>query len=228
MEVKPAPDLLNQRRTTLVCFAVKEEARVFRRAVAGRPGIRVLITGMGRRNSERAIRQALKLERPDLVLSTGFAGALNRALLTGDVLFATDENSKLAAELAVAGAKAGRFLCTQGVITTAKEKRMLSETTGADAVEMESGPICNVCRLEGVSSATVRVIIDTADEDLPLDFNQLMTEDQSLATGKLALAILRSPATIGGLLKLRTQSHIAAKRLAEVLIDFIDGGSHSV
>jgi len=52
--------------------------------------------------------------------------------------------------------------------------------------------------------------IDTANEDLPLDFNALAKPDMNLDYGKLALAILKSPGKIGALLKLQKQTRFAA------------------
>jgi hypothetical protein len=39
--------------STLICFALKEEAAPFQKIVAGKSGISILITGIGRRNTER-------------------------------------------------------------------------------------------------------------------------------------------------------------------------------
>ncbi|MBI5386038.1 MAG: hypothetical protein HZA90_15290 [Verrucomicrobia bacterium] len=202
----------------LVCFALKEEAAPFRRLVADRPNLHVLITGIGRQNSERRFREALAPPLPSLVLTCGYAGALNPARGLGDVVFSADPASGLKPKLAALGAKEARFHCADRMIATATEKAALRQSTGADAVEMESEIIRHLCRERGLSSATVRVISDTANEDLPLDFNLLTTPDLRLSYAKLAVAIMKSPGVVPALLKLQKQTRHAAVKLAEVLM----------
>ena len=59
--------------------------------------------------------------------------------------------------------------------------------------------------------------MDTAEEDLPFDFNQFLSKDERLDMAKLALAIVKHPGKIPSLLRLRQQSDTAARRLSEVL-----------
>src|SRR5258708_38470147 len=95
----------------LVCFAVKEEAGAFNNLNDFRPGIQTLLTGIGARNAEKAIRSALAAQKPALVLSCGFAGGLHPEIATGTVLFATDPGTDLESALLRAGARTGRFHC---------------------------------------------------------------------------------------------------------------------
>ena len=92
----------------LICFALKEEVAPFRKMAAGKSGISILITGIGRRNTEKAVREYLNSGRsrgnetqikniletphvvsygPNLVLTCGFAGGLNPDLKLGEVVF---------------------------------------------------------------------------------------------------------------------------------------------
>lgn len=194
---------------TLVCFAVPQEAKAFQELVRGRADVHVLITGMGARNAERAAREALQKIHPVRVFTCGFAGALNPELVIGDVVCPR--------ETPLADAKPLMFHCATRVAVTVAEKSALRAQTGADVVEMESAIIARVCRESGVECATVRAISDTAHEDLPLDFNTLMTAEEKLSPLKLALAVLKAPQKIPALIRLGKNSALAADRLAEVL-----------
>ncbi len=162
---------------TLVCFALPDEAAPFRRAAGNQTGIEILVTGMGKRNSEQAVRQALSRFRPAAVLTCGYAGGLNPELKPGQVVFCCDESSGLGERLRTAGAREARFHCAERIAVTASAKKTLWEATGADVVDMESEVIRQVCQREGIPSATVRAISDSAEDDLPLDFNLLLTSD---------------------------------------------------
>jgi len=205
------------RSETLVCFALPEEAAPFRKVSSACDNPKILVTGIGRRNSERKFRGAIENTAPALVLTCGFAGALDPALKPGDVVFDAGVDSGLSEKLGAAGAIKAKFHCSPRVAVTGVEKTDLRRATGADVVEMESQVIRDICREKKIPSATVRVISDAADEDLPLDFNLLMTPEQNLSFAKLAFALVKSPGKVPQLLALQRNTRFAAQRLAEVL-----------
>ncbi len=201
----------------LVCFAVKEEAKFFAAPTSGDGRLAITITGMGRANAEAGLRKAIAEARPGMVITAGFAGGLNPELTTGQVVFQAEPETGLIERLSRAGGIAGRFHCAERVAVSAAEKAALWESTGADAVEMESGVIRALCREQQIPSATVRVISDAANEDLPLDFNALMTPDQRIDYGRLAWKVATSPRKIPVLMRFQKRTAAAAKTLAEVL-----------
>lgn len=206
-----------QKKATLICFAVKEEAAPFLKSAKNDPDVSVLVTGMGRKNAERALLQSLPQTLPGLVLTCGFAGALDPRLKIGDVVFEADPESRLAPMLQEAGAAPAKFHCATRVAVTIPEKTALRKSTGADVVEMESQFIRQICREKKISSVTIRAISDSALDDLPLDFNELMTEDDTLSFPKLAVALMKSPGKIPQLMQLQKNTRFAAEKLATVL-----------
>ena len=202
--------------STFICFALKEEAAPFRKIAAEKSGVSVLIVGIGRQNAEKSVREFLATHSPKLVLTCGFAGGLNPDLKIGEVCFETSA-ANLRAKLLAVGAKPATFFCADRIATTVAEKKKLRAETGADVVEMESAAIQAVCAERGIPCATVRVISDTADEDLPLDFNALSKPDKSLDFWKLFLAIAKSPGKISALMRLQKKTSSAAQQLAVVL-----------
>jgi adenosylhomocysteine nucleosidase len=216
--MKPAVENLRSGGGILVCFALKEEAAPFRKFAATRPAVSILVTGIGKANAEKHFREQLTAgtSAPAFVLTGGFTGGLNPELKLGDVLFETADPD-LRSRLLSAGARLAIFFCADRIATTIQEKQALRAQTGADVVEMESGAIQAVCRERGIPCATVRVISDTAGEDLPLDFNALAKPDKNLDFGKLLLAIAHSPGKIGALMALQKKTSFAARQLAAVL-----------
>ena len=219
--------------STLVCFALKEEAAPFRKIARAKSGVSILVTGIGRQNAEKSVRELLATHSPELVLTCGFAGGLNPDLKIGDVIFeipltpslsppsgervSARTGEGLVEKLLAAAAKPVKFFCADRIATTIAEKKALHAQTGADAVEMESAAIRVVCAECGIRCITVRVISDTADEDLPLDFNALAKPDKNIDFGKLAWAIAKSPGKIGALMALQKKTSFAARQLANVL-----------
>lgn len=207
---------------TLILVPLKEEAAPLRRRIAGRADVAIQLIGIGALRAERAAREALVgPTKPEVVFTCGFAGGLHPDLPAGAVLFYS-EDKRLTSALSRAGARPAVFLQTPRVVVTAEEKRSLRATTGADAVEMESATIQQVCRECGVPCATVRAVSDTAAQDMPLDFNALANPDQSLNLLKLLFAVARSPGRIPALLRLQARCKQAAGALAEVMIKVLD------
>jgi len=206
-------------KSTLVCFAVKEEIKFFKGG-----GCRTLLTGMGQKNAADRLQKELAAKPASLVLTCGFAGALNPDLSVGDILFDEDEGAGLKKKLMELGAKPGGFYCAEKVASTKQEKEVLRNTSNADAVEMESAAIRAICREKKIPSATVRVISDAADEDLPLDFNEVMTPDYRLSMAKLLGKLLREPKKIPQLMEFQGKTVFAARRLGELLEKLVAGG----
>ncbi|MDH4192555.1 MAG: hypothetical protein OEV70_00165 [Nitrospirota bacterium] len=152
-------------------------------------------TGIGPEKARSITRKVLESESWDVVISTGFAGALNHSpigsLVIGqEVLLGqyadllsdsepqriachpewvhTSLNIKLTGPYPLQG---GRFVTMDRVLTQASQKQILGKRTGAVAVDMESGAIGQVAQQYGIPFLIVRAISDGVNEDLPVDFN---------------------------------------------------------
>ena len=137
---------------TLAC-ATAAELRAARRA-----RVRSALVGLGAANGVP--------EGP--LVSFGLAGALRDGLPAGTVLDATrvvDGQGEVLWEgrsLGVPGARDATILAAEAIVDSADERRRLHEQTGADAVDLESGPLARTGRLRGV----LRVVSDTPERPL--------------------------------------------------------------
>jgi len=201
----------------LVCFAVKEEAEGLSALTGPRTSRAIEITGMGFRNASNAIQGALEHWRPQSVITAGFAGGLNPALKRGTVVYDPDDELRIEAKLKQLDAQPAVFHCAPRIAVTAAEKRELRQETGADVVEMESAIIRAACRNAGVPCGTIRVISDAAHDDLPLDFNALMSTTDRIDWWRFARTLALKPAVIPRLIEFQRHTRAAARNLGQVL-----------
>ena len=96
---------------------------------------------------------------PERVILAGLAGGLNPLLGIGDVLAQGEE---------VAGVRSGVIFTAEAIVATLEKKRELWRQTRADCVDLETGPIVEVCRRRGIPIASLRAISDSALECLPV------------------------------------------------------------
>jgi nucleoside phosphorylase len=128
------------------------------------------------------------------VVSFGIAGALRPGLAIGTVIDATrvvDENGAVLWEgppLGVASAQTGTILGASRIIDHPDERRRLHESSGADAVDMESGPLARSGRLAGC----IRAISDTPDRELA-GLAEGVTVDGDVDYVGLVLGFVRAP-----------------------------------
>jgi adenosylhomocysteine nucleosidase len=102
------------------------------------------------------------------LVSFGIAGALKPGLPIGTVIDATrvvDEQGAVLWEgspLGVPAGQRGTILGASRIIDDPEERAALQRSSGADAVDMESGPLARAGRLAGC----IRAISDTPDREL--------------------------------------------------------------
>ena len=172
----------------------------------------------------------------DLCITTGFAGALRPAYQVADILVAREivgdetrakvfgtrikSTQRLLEAAATCGAKVvERFYSSPMAIRTAHEKAALGDF--ADAVEMESFEVLSEALAWMSEGVAVRAVSDTADEDLPLDFNKVVNDEGELSVARLAGQVVRKPSVIPGLVRLGQRSGEAAQKLADFLDVYI-------
>jgi adenosylhomocysteine nucleosidase len=133
------------------------------------------------------------------ILSSGIAGAVDPQLEVGDVVIDGEFFDVLLRMLP--GARAGRIVGSDVMITTVANKRAIFEESGALAVDMESHIAARVALRHGLPFAALRVISDTADEALPPAALIGMRPDGKMALGGVLASLARHPAQLPALIR---------------------------
>lgn len=181
----------------------------------------LLANGPGPRLAARAVNVARERQNVEKLISVGFCGALDPALALSDIFIATEvlDVSKAMSPARPAHAyKSGKLLSMDRVAATAAEKQELRKR-GADVVEMEAGAVAERAEHFNIPFYAIRVITDTANEDLPLDFNQMRDAEGRFDRFKILTSAARQPGIFPTLLELNRRCNAAARVLGDFLAD---------
>jgi len=225
----------------LVTFAVQAEFASWRRrrsfmriagdwpvfeTMFGAARVRVILTGMGQDHALEAARRFL-VEKPEICISTGLAGALRAEYRPGD-LVAARLVSEVGEPVAVAshrellstavdcGARQIERLATsRTLVARAEQRRQLGKH--AEAVDMESYTILAEAARHGVPAVAIRAVSDTADFDLPYDFERARDMRGQIRVASVVSQVLRRPGGLPRLMRLTRDCSFASRRLADFL-----------
>jgi len=160
----------------LVTFAVPQESGAFidrlrhsgsdGSVVLGNLGVEevaVAHTGIGAAGAREMAERLLGKLRPRRVIGAGFAGGLDPALATGELIAARNVSTAALPP----GIRAVHLASAPAPLETPAAKAQL-RTSGADAVDLESAALAAACAGARTPLLVLRVISDDAGEPLPL------------------------------------------------------------
>ncbi len=206
-------------------------------------GLNVLLiqAGIGPAKARRYTQQLLAGSSWDVIISTGFAGALD-SIPIGSVLIGREvcEESFMTSDASLSSQRfechpdwvqvalnlnwvgrdclrTGRFVSVDHVLTHSVDKHKLKAATGAVGVDMESAAIGQVAKEHRLPFLIVRAISDGVNEDLPVDFNLFLKPSGWISGG---LSILSAPGSWRGFLDLYQHSKQASAELTRFFEEF--------
>jgi adenosylhomocysteine nucleosidase len=192
------------RRSVIICVAIQLEADAVSRALQTVPDVsaRVQIVGIGGGN----IPERFDPAEVSLVISAGLAGALDPNLKCGDVI---EDDTRT------------RIHTADRVVATVEQKAELFRTTGAAAVDMETGGIARVAKESGVRFVAIRAISDSALDAIDPAILGLVDAMGKPRLRNIAAVLLRRPRLIPELLRLRSASKLALRNLGKYLATYL-------
>jgi adenosylhomocysteine nucleosidase len=186
-------------RPIAVLFALEREAVPFRRAARGLDHVSIHVSGVGRQRARVTAERILsECPSPHLVIAAGFCGAIVPRLRVGDVV-------------------TERILTVEHLVSDPAEKRRLAASHQADAVDMESAAVAEVCVARGVPFLAVRAVSDAVDTALSPELVRLLSGG-SVSVLKACRALLGKPSLLGEFRRLARDTQLAARNLADALV----------
>ena len=185
-----------------IIFALEREAAPFRRLTRDSPEVRILVSGVGGHRARISADVVIREFSPRLLIAAGFCGALIPTLRVGDIVTSP------------------RIVTVDSLVSDPAEKRRLAELHSADAVDMESAAIAEVCAAKSVEFLAVRAVSDTSDTALSPELVRLLSGG-NVSVLKVCRALVRKPSLLREFMRLRRDTKLAARNLAEALVKVI-------
>jgi adenosylhomocysteine nucleosidase len=171
--------------------------------------------GIGAEAARRAGEAAIVLYDPILVLSVGFAGALDPDLRAGAVIrprtvVDTGDGSR------VECGDGDGVLVSFAAIAGADQKARLARAYGAQAVDMEAAAVARAAQAHGIGFSAVKAISDEAGLVMP-PLQEFIGDDGQLRTARLIVFATVRPWLWRKMVQLARNTSRAAKALCAAL-----------
>lgn len=128
----------------------------------------VVCAGIGGESARRAAEAVIALYCPSLVVSVGFAGALDSSLRIGDVLKPSVViDARDSSRVEIEGGNNEGMLVTFMAIAGIDQKANLAQAYGAQAVDMEASAVAAAARAHGIQFDAAKVISDEMNFEMP-------------------------------------------------------------
>jgi hypothetical protein len=147
---------------------------------------------------------------PRCVIMVGVAGALDPALKVGDIVIGGDP-------IGAGHWKRAAIHTTTEMVSRADAKAELFASTGAAAVDMETGIVERWAREHGVAFIAIRAISDSATQDLDPRVLSLVDRWGRPRFGAVAGMLVRRPWLGPSLRRLGRDSKLAGRRLGQAV-----------
>ena len=212
-------------RLTNKSHADRNGVRIIRGKIGDRE-VEVLHTGVGERVCRQRLGKFLENQRFDLLISTGFAGALNDEMQVGKLLLAknfstVDLNEKRSSVSRLPIHLADLFTAPT-LSDSSDERTEIASTTGAAAVDMETEFIARACAAHGIPLLSLRVITDTPRHSFPAPPNVLFNVDQQRTNLlRLTAFFLAHPNRVPRLIQFARRIARVQKVLANALVEIV-------
>jgi adenosylhomocysteine nucleosidase len=171
----------------------------------------VVCGGIGSEAARRAAEAVISLYQPALLISAGFAGALDPSLQVGDALTARHVIDAGDGSRTDSGSGEGILVSFEN-IADAEQKARFATAFGAHAVDMEAAAVARAAEAHGIKFLAIKVISDTSDSRLPR-LTQFIGSNGQFQAAKFVAHIAVRPWLWKGLRRLAKDSVKAAQAL---------------
>ena len=205
-------------------FALEFESAGFRAAMQSRMCVSVWTLGVMGGRAAQALEKLVHKNRPALVISAGFSGALQPNIPIGTLVLGENfTDSDVARHLILpAGFLVGRIVTADEIVESAAQKMALGLESGALAVDLESAHLHAVCSKLGIPIVSIRCITDAMEQDIPLPRHLLMDPESSRPDpGSIFRYLFRHPAKVPEFASLVRNARAAQAALANGLNDIL-------
>jgi adenosylhomocysteine nucleosidase len=159
----------------------------------------------------------------DGLISFGIAGGLARGLGPGSLVLGTALITESGQRYPATGlfpemGQAIRAPVFGGreIVSRAEDKRVLHDTTGAVAVDLESAEVARLCAAAGVPFAIIRAIGDPAERDLPPAALVGLKPDGEVDLAAVLRSVLLAPGQMPALVRVALDTRLALAALKRV------------